>query len=76
MGQNEACATALECVDPHISRTFSLAAPIFVPKQKRAGCGSLRQEECEHSGKEGIYALEQVEGGEGEGSVQRILAFE
>lgn len=76
MGQNEACATALECVDPCVSRTFSLAEPISVPKQKRARCGYLRPEECEHSGKEGISALEREEGGEGEGSVQRTLAFE
>lgn len=76
MGQNEAYATALECVDPYVSRTFSLADPIFVPKQKRARCGHLRQEECEHAGKEGLSALELEEDGEEERSVQRSLAFE
>lgn len=63
-------------MDPYVSRTFSLAEPIFVPKQKRARCGYLRQEECEHSGKVGISALEHEEDGEGEGLVQRTLAFD
>lgn len=36
----------------------------------------LRQEDCEHSGEESIFALELEEDGEGEGSVQRTWAFE